>query len=152
MFRILEGVDDPLAAKLTPTQQRNGVSEGVALGILMCGHNELPHDKIGIDFAFDDAWRGWSYRDRFPQVSTDMSKGGDGTRIMTRADEGKQTFDFYWEASGKTLRIMARASWQDAEVVPSEAAATIAGNVPAEAWKSLAEDFLARLFREGKRS
>lgn len=140
-----------MTEKLTATQQRNGVSEGAALGIIMCGRNELPWDKIGIDFAFAfaAAWRGWQYRDRFPRVSTDLGKGGDGTRIMTRADERKQTFDLYWETSGKKLQIMLRSSWDDGVIAPDAAATTISGGVTADGWKALAEDFLSRLYRDG---
>jgi hypothetical protein len=48
--------------KLTSTQQRNAVSEGMALGLVMCQRDTLPFDKVGIDLAFTGAWRSWQYR------------------------------------------------------------------------------------------
>lgn len=38
--------------KLTSTQQRNAVSEGSALGLLMCGRDALPYNKITVDLSF----------------------------------------------------------------------------------------------------
>ncbi|SPM27169.1 hypothetical protein MycrhDRAFT_1151 [Mycobacterium terramassiliense] len=38
---------------ISATQQRNAVSEGIALGLLMCDCNEIPYDKFRVDLAFE---------------------------------------------------------------------------------------------------
>jgi hypothetical protein len=40
---------------VTPSRQRNAVSEGVALGLVMCDRFTLPRDKVGIDLSFEGA-------------------------------------------------------------------------------------------------
>jgi hypothetical protein len=62
----------------SPTRQGNAVSVGMALGLLMCGRDALPFDKLRLDFAFEGALQSWPYRARFPQVNTDLGKGLDG--------------------------------------------------------------------------
>src|SRR4051812_527720 len=93
---------------LTPARQRNAVSEGMALGLLMCGHDSLSDNKLRLDLAFNGAWRSWTYRTRFPQVNTDLTRGREGVRIMTRADARKQVLVLYWERDGGEFRIFTR--------------------------------------------
>jgi len=42
---------------ITPARQRNAVSEGIALGLLMLDRNEIPFDKFRVDLAFEHAWK-----------------------------------------------------------------------------------------------
>ncbi|WP_040841265.1 hypothetical protein [Nocardia brevicatena] len=56
-----------MSTKLTPARQRNAASEGAALGLLMCDRITLPFDKIGVDLAFESAWRDWSHTAKFPR-------------------------------------------------------------------------------------
>lgn len=76
----------------TPTQQRNSVSEGMALGLAGPGAPRPTVQQGHGRFSFH--WRvgAWSYASRFPQVQTDLSHGSDGVRVMTRADEAKRTW------------------------------------------------------------
>ena len=60
---------------ITPSGQRNAVSEGMALGLIICDRFTLPWDKIGIDLSFEGAWRSWQYKSRFSQVNTDIRRG-----------------------------------------------------------------------------
>ena len=129
------------------THQRNAVSEGMALGIAMCGRTELPWDKVGIDLAFSGAWREWPHSSNFPQVSTDLRNGSDPIWIMTRADFRKQVWNLYWDTSGPEIVIHRRESWAEIELDHDEIAHSIDEDVSAERWKELAEDFLSRLDR-----
>lgn len=52
---------------ISPARQRNAVSKGVALGLLMCDRSKLAFDKVLVDLSFEGAWRNWQYRDRFPK-------------------------------------------------------------------------------------
>jgi hypothetical protein len=131
--------------KLSPSRQRNAVSEGMALGIVMCGRSELPWDKVGIDLAFEAAWRNWSYSVRFSQVSTDLRNGSDGVWVITHADERKQVWNLFWDTSGSEIVIYLRDTWADVDFDPVEVARSIDGEVPAEGWKELAVQFLTRL-------
>lgn len=132
--------------KITPSRQRNAVSEGMALGMIMCGRRELPSDKQRIDLSFEGAWRNWSYRDRFSQVSTDLRNGSDGIWVMTHADEHKHVWNLFWDVSGK-VAVNVRSQWADEEIDAEAIADSIAGEVPASGWCALAEDFLARFDR-----
>lgn len=134
---------------LSPTQQRNAVSEGFALGLVMCGRTSLPFDKVRVDLAFAGAWRGWDWRHRFAQVNTDLSKGLDATWALTRATEAKRTWAFFWDTSCSALTIIARQSdWDpEAEDDVEFALEVIGGEIPLEGWVSLAQEFLRRLDR-----
>jgi hypothetical protein len=133
--------------KITPTRQRNAVSEGIALGLVMAGRDVLPYDKVRVDLSFSGAWRGWDFRDRFAQVSTDLRNGSDGVHVMTRADEGKHVWHLYWERSGGELRVLPRAQWEGDAVDPDAVAEALDGQVPAAGWRALAENFLERFDR-----
>jgi hypothetical protein len=131
---------------LTPARQRNAVSEGMALGLLMCGHDSLSFDKFRLDLAFEGAWRSWAHRTRFSQVNTDLTKGLDGVWAMTRADADKQVTVLYWEQDGATFRISTRQpDWTPDDPDDLDfAARMIDGGVPLTGWEELARDFLTR--------
>lgn len=132
---------------ISPSRQRNAVSEGIALGLLMCGRDVLPFDKMNVDLSFEGAWRGWTYRSRFSQVSTDLRQGLDGCWAMTHADERKHVWNLYWDTSGSELVIRARGQRADEDIDPQVVAESIDGDVPALGWRGLAEDFLTRFER-----
>jgi len=132
---------------ITPARQRNAVSEGMALGLLMCDRSELSFDKVLVDLSFDGAWRNWAYRDQFSQVNTDLRNGSDGAWVMTHADHQKQVWNLYWDSTGEAINIFARPQWVDQEIDPDAIADSIDGDVPAAGWLALAEDFLARFDR-----
>jgi len=144
---VLGPTDSVTVMALSSTRQRNAVSEGVALGLLMCDHDELPFNKVALDLAFARAFRAWSYSSRFRQVLTDLSHGLDGSRAMTRANARKHVFNLYWENDGRTLRILARGS-DDRSLDADEVADAIDGEVPAIGWQELAELFLKRFERD----
>lgn len=127
----------------TPARQRNSVSEGMALGLVVLGHPDLPFNKVTCDLAFESAWRAWSYATRFPQVRTDLSHGSDGSWVMTRADEAKRTWALFWDA-GQRLTIYARQhDWDPADQDDIEyALGTLDGDVPISGWTDLAQAFL----------
>jgi len=131
----------------TPARQRNAVSEGMALGLIMCDCGALPWDKVSIDLSFEGAWRSWQHRRRFPQVDTDIRQGLDGVWAMTRADERKHTFSLYWDTDGPEITVCPRPVWSDGEVDVDQAVKWIDGDVPADGWRELAGDFLERLKR-----
>lgn len=133
----------------TPAQQRNAVSEGAALGIVLAGRTTIPYNKLRVDLAFTGAWSQWSHIDKFPQVNTDIRKGMEGARVLTHADDRRKTFALCWEKTGGELSIRARqADWDPAEESDVLfALEVIDGGVPLEGWMSLAVEFLARLDR-----
>lgn len=92
----------------TPTRQRDTVSAGMALGLVLCGRTAIPFEKWRVDLAFEGAWRSWAHRAVFPQVNTDVNKGLDGTWAMVRADERKGTWPLFWETTGKEIEIYTR--------------------------------------------
>ena len=66
---------------------------------------------------------------------------------MTRAKELKKTFDFFSDNVGGELVVYSRSQWVDEDFDPDEVAQSIDGDVPAEAWQALADDFLRRFDR-----
>jgi hypothetical protein len=134
---------------MTPTRQRNAVSEGMALGLVLCGRDSLPFEKVDVDLAFAGAWRAWEWRNRFPQVNTDLANGLDGTWAMTRATKSKRAWALFWDTSGGQLTVQSRQpDWDPADDDDVDfALGVIDGDVPAEGWMALAREFLRRLDR-----
>lgn len=134
---------------LTPTQQRNAVSEGAALGLAMCETYAVTSETWRLSMAFEGAWRDWDaqWKTQFRQVDTDLRNGLNGYIALTRADERKQVFCLYWDRSGPEYVIYARESFAEDNFDADEVARYVSGDVPAEAWKGLAEDLLSRLNR-----
>jgi len=122
---------------LSPARQRNGVSEGMAFGLVMLNRNELPStNKMRIDLAFERAGRDRPdrYKSQFKQVSTDLAKGKDAVWVMTDAEKTKRTAAFYWEWDGGTLSIYGRQTDWDGDD-PDDikfAVDVIDGDVPVE--------------------
>lgn len=133
---------------ITPTRQRNSVSEGIALGLVILGQTDLPFNKVTADLAFTGAFRDWAYTDRFPQVRTDLSKGSDGVRVMTRASDRKQTFVFFWDTNRRLTVHLRQGGWDPDDPADIDyAVSMIDGDVPAEGWTDLAQGFLDRYLR-----
>jgi hypothetical protein len=118
----------------------------MALGLVTCGRSSLPVDKVRLDLAFAGAWRSWQYARLFPKVSTDLSKGLDGVRAMSRATERKHSWVLFWEFGARELTIRARQpDWDPDDAADVEYAVNmIDGDVPLEGWVALARGFLER--------
>jgi|1186.fasta_scaffold169072_1 hypothetical protein len=132
---------------LTPAVQRNAVSEGIALGLLMCGRNALPADEGGLGPAFERAWLSWPHRVVFPQIEMDLSGGEDAVSVMTKANAPKQAWALYWEQFGGEFLIHARQpdwSADDADDL-NYAAVVIDGDIALVDWQALAREFLRLL-------
>ncbi|MEV8377152.1 hypothetical protein AB0P21_30705 [Kribbella sp. NPDC056861] len=130
----------------TPSRQRNAISQGMALGLLVCGHSSLPFRKVDIDLAFAGAWRSWAHRDQFPQVNTDLKNGSDPVWVITHADAKKQVRVLHWEQNRAQFDICIHEDdWtvSDPEDL-DHAVGTIDGQVPLSGWTELARNFLER--------
>lgn len=131
----------------TPGRQRNAVSEGTALGLLLRGCNSLPDTKLALDLAFGSAWRSWEYRSRFPQIQTDLAKGKHGTLVLTRAGRRQHVAALYWDREHGQHVIRARQpDWHPHHDPDVEfALSVIDGDVPRDGWVSLATALIERL-------
>jgi hypothetical protein len=134
---------------ITPARQRNGVSEGIALGLLVCGRDTFAFDKIRLDLAFAGAWRGWQHRGQFRQVTTDLANGSDPVWVFTGADVRKNVWVLYWERVGGQVHIRARQTdWTASDPEDLDyAVGMIDGDVPLVGWEALAREFLRRFDR-----
>lgn len=138
---------------MTATQQRNAVSEGMALGLVALGRDRIRFVKLTVDLAFKHAWRDWPHRGGFTQVATDLSKGLDEVHVMTRATKGKHTACFYW-TTGRELVV----HWRQHDFDPASeddlawATEVLDGDVPLIGWKTLAQNFLDRYERNAQPS
>lgn len=84
-------------------RQRQAVSEGVALGLVVCGTYAIPSASWGLSRSFEAAWRGWDrrWRTRFLQVDAELRNGLDGYVALTHADDATWATCLYWEWTGK---------------------------------------------------
>ncbi|MCD0446390.1 hypothetical protein LO763_22500 [Glycomyces sp. A-F 0318] len=133
---------------ISSARQRNAVSEGMALGLVMHGRWSLPFDKLAVDLAFESAWRRWLFTGQFPQVDTDLRKGTDPVWVITHTDEQKHVLRLYWGEPGRELAIHARPIVATSDVDADEIAELIDGDVPASGWHELATAFLERFERD----
>lgn len=138
--------------RISASRQRNAVSQGMALGLLMRDRGRLPVDKVVVDLVFESVWRTWDHRHEFPQVSTDLRNGLDGYIAITHADERKSVWHLYWDSSTWPPQIHARERWRGVDIDPDEVAQGIDGSVPATAWAALAHAFLERAEPENEAS
>lgn len=84
------GVGSVPPMTMTPTRQQNAVSQGMAFGLLLCGRDSLPTNKVSVDLAFAGAWHSWPYARQFPKVDSDMRRFMEGYPVISRADAHKQ--------------------------------------------------------------
>jgi hypothetical protein len=85
------------------------------------------------------------YKHRFSQVDTDIRYGSDGVSVMTRVDERKRTFNFYWDTSRREIDVYVRGVWSDEEVDVDQAAEWIDGDVSTADWQELTTKLLPTL-------
>jgi hypothetical protein len=134
---------------MTDAQQRNAVSEGMALGLLMCGIDRVGlRDKVTWDPRIELAWRKWAHSGRFPRVSTDFQQRMDGLAVATRGRKGNQVYNLYWENDGGSWVIRRRPPWDDDPPDFDLMASDVPGGVPADGWKALAEDFSSGISKD----
>ncbi len=134
--------------KMSPTTQRNTVSEGMALGLLMNEVGELSGEKYLIDLAFEAEFPLWTHASEFPQVRTDLRNGLDGIYAITRADYRKQVFHLYWDSGEWPRFICVRPQWEDVDIDADVVAASLHPRIPAESWRILAASYLRHFNRE----
>lgn len=141
-----------MRGKLSGPQQRNAVSQGVALGLSVLERYEFKFDKFRIDMSFEQAWDGWpkEYRAMFTQVSTDLRNGTDAVYVMTRASEStKSATPLFWDRTDSLITIHQRGEdWDSSNPDDVEYALKMVGSdVPLHGWVSLATEFLAAFDR-----
>ncbi|MGC7100691.1 hypothetical protein ACPZ19_38960 [Amycolatopsis lurida] len=59
---------------MTPTRQQAAVGEGLALGCIALGVEQLRYDRFRVELAFRQAWRQWPSSSRFPQIRVDLGR------------------------------------------------------------------------------
>lgn len=131
------------AANISDASQRNAVSEGFALGLLMNGLDTISYKNYhmtSVNLSLSYAWRHWSFRTRFPKVDRDFTNRRTEHYIVTHASERHRTSVFYWD----DYEIVARSNWSFPEEF-EEAAGFIDEQVPAREWMKLVEMFVSRL-------
>lgn len=134
---------------MTPSRQRNAVSEGFALGLVLCGYSWIEFDKMRVDMAFEGAWRSWRHKGLFPQVSRDLENGLDASIAFSRAKRQHKTWVFYWESDGATLDVVrCNPDWDSGN--PDDVAYAvemISDDADRDGWKGLASAFLEAFAR-----
>lgn len=81
--------------KPTKDQQLRHVVEGMALAVLARGVDAVSSNKIGLELAFNHAWRQWPCAKKFPSIG------------------GHDPGNLFWIGVGKSeRRRSSRARWQ----------------------------------------
>lgn len=130
----------------TPAQQRNGFSEGFALGLLLNGREQLPPNTTSAEWAFRGAWRDWSHGSHFPRIGTDVKLRLNEYHIITHASETRKVFALYWAQVDGLWTVHSKGTPIDAGN-PDDVQFVVSivnEHVPAEAWAELARAFLKR--------
>ncbi|MFC7485666.1 hypothetical protein ACOCJ7_04000 [Knoellia sp. CPCC 206453] len=131
------------AMTLSWTAQRNAVSEGIALGLVVCGCSYLPDLHERVDLAFARAWWSWAHHGEFPRVDCDVGRGFDGEHVITRGTRKRATSTLFWERQGQLTIVARREGFNGNDPADAMSAAEAIGtDIPLEAWVDLAQGFL----------
>lgn len=133
-----------------PPRQRNSAPEGMALGLVMSGCDEVPFvSRMRVDLAIERAWRDWpdAYRGQFSHVNTDLVPGTVAMWVMLHADKGSRRAPSTGFGNvPRYINYWRRSDW-DADNSDGVASAVngIHGSVPLAGWIELAATFLSAL-------
>lgn len=118
---------------MTKDNQWKTTIQGLALGCLVIGVDELPGKKMNAEFAFSRAWRSWTHAAVFPSVSPD-----DFFIYLGKSSRRNGAFGA-WNWGQALEPYVAIEGWE-----PDEALEAFADekSVPSEAWAALARMFI----------
>lgn len=125
-------------AKLSNARQESYVAQGLALGVLAAGVDELPGGKLDFEFALSHAWRNFNYASTFPRVGH-TGAADPYYALLSRSSGRRGPLMAAWQVS----QCLVPYVWMD-EWEIEESGEMLAGwsEVPWEAWKSLGTDFV----------
>jgi hypothetical protein len=131
----------------TPARQRNAVSEGMALGLVLTRHASMPFDKVAVDLPSKGPSASGSTPTVTPRYERISETARNGVWVMTHATESRHVWVLFWDTSGREIRIVGRQrDWNpDDDEDVDNALDMIDGNVPRAGWVALAQDFMGRL-------
>lgn len=125
---------------LSKARQQTILGEGLALGALMLGVEQVHGQKQNLEFDFRRAWRDWGYRDLFPVIQAGPRRD-DVLHILMDSASRRSARATYWEGAWPFVPV-ARFEWSADEV-----AEHLHDEIPAEAWLRLSEVWLQRAGR-----
>lgn len=120
---------------LTKARQQTILGEGLALGTLMLGIEDVHGQKHPLEFDFRRAWRNWEYRDLFPAIHAGPHRD-DVFHILMDSAGRRSTRVTYWEGAWPFVPV-ARFDWSAEEI-----AEHLEERIPADAWRDLVRAWL----------
>lgn len=126
-------------ANLSSARQESFVAQGLALGVLAAGVDELPGGKLDFEFALNHAWRGFNYVSTFPRVGH-RGAADPYYALLSRSAGRKGPLVAAWEMGQRLTPYLWMEGWDLEE--SGEMLAEWSG-VPWAAWKSLGADLVA---------
>lgn len=129
-----------MSVLLTKAAQETAVGEGLALGLVALHVGRFAGSKMSVEFAFQRAWRVWSYRSRFPAVHADVARN-DLLRIIGKSKERRSAHLSGWASQWPFVPYL-REDWELEEVGELLESSS---SVPLGAWVELTRAFLDNL-------
>ena len=121
---------------MSTEQQWRKAMQGLALGCLALGVDELPADKAGAEEAFEQAWSTWPHARSFPSVSVHDFYG------YVNKSSRRNGVIAAWAWGESLVPYVAIDGWDTAEALDT----FVEGEpIPAEEWVALARVFVDSL-------
>lgn len=123
-----------LVSVMSKTQQEKTLDEGLALGAVMLGLDEVVWSLVGSEGAFRRAWSEWRYSHLFPSIRVEMARS-DLKRILRMSDRRRGPRASGWTGAGPYFPWTDGDEWDEVADIISE-------EIPAEAWRDLVDAWL----------
>jgi hypothetical protein len=115
--------------------QETEVAQGLALGALMLGVDDVTGKKTTLEYAFRDAWRDWPHAERYPVIKTGPTYD-DVFRVMDKSTRPPRNRLVHWKSQWPYVPARL-VDWDDQKV-----ADVINEDIPAAHWADLVRIWL----------
>jgi hypothetical protein len=116
--------------------QETEVAQGLALGALMLGVENVTGKKTTLEYAFRDAWRDWPHAERYPAIKTGPAYD-DVFRVMDKSMRPPRNRLVHWESQWPYIPARL-VDWDDQDL-----ADVINEHIPAAQWADLVRVWLS---------
>lgn len=119
----------------TRARQQSHLGQGLAIGAIMIGVDQIHGNAVTLEFDFRAAWRAWPYRSRFPSIKAGP-KDDEVFHVLASTVRRQGAVLAHWVGAWPFVPVI-RENW-----TPEDVAEVIEDSIPAEAWASLVTAWL----------